>query len=225
MKRILPVLIVVLALITAGVFFFSSKATSAGESPQTSSVTAQKDPLVIPPGKPLPAAEKESLLVAVKKMTHVLAVYASADKSLEALVENLRQDRQEPYMVRDANEYTGEMMIVRTKSPIPGTRYFHAQYFTDENKTRFPQHMSFEFRPHAEAMNQAIAAVRESFPGLGNPEQQSNDFIQWDLGNGHVLWVKRLGPDDIEENPFNAYTPDDLGSIRVAVELRLEGHD
>ncbi|WP_413291468.1 hypothetical protein [Bdellovibrio sp. HCB337] len=224
MKRLIPVLVVVVILAGIGAFVLGSKSPLGDDQAEDSTAAQIKHSAPIPQGPALPAPEKDSLSVSVKEMTHVLAAYAGSDNKLEDLIENLKKTNQEPYMVRDTNKYTGEMIIVRTKSPLPGTRYFHAQYFQDEDKSRFPQHMSFEFRPHAEAMDQAIAAVRESFPNLGNPEQQATDFIQWDLGNGHVLWIKRLGYEDIEENPFNAYTEADLGSIRVAVELKLEGH-
>jgi hypothetical protein len=88
--------------------------------------------------------------------------------------------------------------------------------------------MSFEFRPSPEAMNQAIQAVREAFPNLGKPSNESRDFIQWDLDqhsdSGYVVWIKRLSEEDILDNPFNSYTHDDIGSIRIAVELAPEGH-
>lgn len=219
MKRILPVLIVISVLMAVGVFFPTEKESSPF-SPRFSKASSAE----IPRGPLLSLPEKEALTVSVKKMTRFLATYAGTGKSLEDLIEDLKTNQQDPFIVRDANKYTGEMIILRTKNPYPGTRYFHAQYFTDENHVRFAQHMSFEIRPHAEAMDQAIAVIRDFFPQLGTPTEQSPDFIQWDLENGHVLWIKRLGPEDIEENPFNAYTPEDLGSLRIAVETRLEGH-
>jgi hypothetical protein len=84
--------------------------------------------------------------------------------------------------------------------------------------------MSFEFRASPEALNQAIQAVRAAFPNLDKPTDESRDFIQWNLDEAYVVWIKRLGAEDIEENPFNSYSQDDIGSLRIAVELAPEGH-
>jgi hypothetical protein len=176
------------------------------------------------PLPPLSPEEHKEVIASLNKMSGILAQFTSDQKSLEDLVATLKAQKQEPFIVKDKNEYTGEMIIVRTKNPPTGTRYFHAQYFTDESKERFVQHMSFEFRPSATAMDDAIKAVHTAFPNLGSPETQNHDFIQWNLGTGQVLWLKRLGQDDIIENPFNAYSESDIGSIRIAVELELEGH-
>lgn len=184
-------------------------------------------PTSSPQPPPLPeesAAELKKVTTSLQKMTKVLFQFGTTDQTLEGLINELKNQHQDPIQVRDSNPYTGTLILVRTQSPLPGTRYFHAQYFTDENKQSFPQHMSFEFRPGPEAMNQALEAVHEVFPQLEKPTQESADFIQWDLGNGHVLWIKRLDHQDISENPFNAYTEADIGSIRVAVEQALEGH-
>jgi len=180
--------------------------------------------LATKPLPPLSPEESKEVLASLNKMSGILAEFTGEQKTLENLVAALKAQRQEPFIVKDKNEYTGEMTIVRTKNPPAGTRYFHAQYFTDENNERFVQHMSFELRPSVTAMNDAIKAVQTAFPNLGQPETQTNDFIQWNLGTGQVLWLKRLGQDDIADNPFNAYSESDIGSIRIAVELELEGH-
>lgn len=216
-KYILPAALVAVIVITTVVFFSKSKSPVESETTNNPAMRAATPPALSP-------AEAKEAATSLKKMTMVLFEYTANDKKLEDLVENLRTQNQEPFTVRDKNKYTGEMVIVRTKNPPPGTRYFHAQYFSDEDNERFPQHMSFEFRSSPEAMTQAIQAVQEAFPNLGAPTHQSPDFIQWDLENDRVIWIKRLGYTDISENPFNAYTEADLGDIRMAIELRLEGH-
>jgi len=175
------------------------------------------------PGAPGGPAEKEregSLVT----MTRILSEFAAAGRPVEDVMAALRAAGQEPFLVRDRNEYTGEMIFVRTKHPLPGTRYFHAQYFVEEDGRSFPQHMSFEFPPGPHALEQAVAAVHAAFPGLGEPRQDSPDFLQWSLGHGYVLWIQRLQAEDLKHNPFNAYTEADLGSLRLAVELEVEAH-
>jgi hypothetical protein len=180
--------------------------------------------LATKPLPPLSPEEHKEVLASLGKMSGIVAEFTGEHKSMEQLVSALKAQKQEPFIVKDKNPYTGEMIIIRTKNPPTGTRYFHAQYFTDESNERFVQHMSFELRPSATAMDDAIKAVHAAFPNLGTPETQTNDFIQWNLGTGQVLWLKRLGQDDVADNPFNAYSESDIGSIRVAVELELEGH-
>lgn len=184
-------------------------------------VTHTEDPKTAT--QPLKAEDAAKASSSAKQMTSLLAETVSTEKNLDTLVSDLKKQNQEPYLVHDKNPYTGEMTIVRTKSPLPGTRYFHAQYFTDENGKSFAQHVSFELRGSPEAMANAMKIVEESFPGLGKPSEETRDFVQWELPNGYVVWIKRLDQQDLTNNPFNAYTPADVGSIRIAVELTPEG--
>lgn len=223
MKKSGLLLIVIIAvLLVLGVYFFNS-AKPAGEfalQPR-GPVSHKEDPSRQSP--PLTPEESTKAQTALKQMTAVLADFTVQEKTLDELMSNLNAGMHEPFQVRDKNPDTGEMIIVRTKSPLPGTRYFHAQYFVDENNKPFAQHISFEFRQSPEAMEQAIAKVQSTFSGLGAPTEESRDFIQWELPNGYVVWVKRLDQQDIANNPFNAYNQGDIGSIRIAVELSPEG--
>jgi hypothetical protein len=225
MKYTFALVILVAALLVGRVFFLRSKSplTTEAQTPAKTPVTHEEPPLNSP-RKPLSPTVMAGAVASLKKMTTVLFQYTSAEERLEDLVDDLKSSGQDPFLVRDKNKHTGEMIIVRTKSPLPGTRYFHAQYFTDEAQHTFAQHMSFEFRPSPEAMNQAIQTVQEAFPNLDPPTDESRDFIQWDLDHGYVVWIKRLGPADIQGNPFNSYSEDDIGSIRIAIELAPEGH-
>jgi len=158
-----------------------------------------------------------------KAIANLLHEFTKPQRTMDELVRFLRESRQRPFILRDKNEVTGEMDIVRTKSPLPGTRYFHAQYFSDENNQRFLQHMSFELPGNdPQAWSRAFSAVQSSFPSLGAPLTSRGDFVEWDAGDGYSLWMKRLDASDLRDHPFNAYTSADVGTIRVAVELNPE---
>jgi len=159
----------------------------------------------------------------MQKLTNVLFQFSRPSQTFKQLIQYLRTNGQEPFVARDKNEFTGEMMIVRTKSPFPGTRYFHAQYFSDNAQDHFMQHMSFEVPSGPAAMNEAMQAVKRSFPGIGQAKVQSPEFTAWDAGDGYTVWVKRLKADELKDNPFNAYTKDDVGTIRIAIEATPEG--
>lgn len=168
------------------------------------------------------STERQSL----DTMTKTLAAFARPGRSVQDLVSFLQRAQTEPRLIENRNEVTGGMMIVRTGHLFPGTRYFHAQFFESEKKGYFPQHMSFEFKPGPSSMPQAVESVRQSFQIQGKPTIANADFMQWNLGQGYVVWIKKMGVEDLSNNPFNAYTQADIGSIRVAVELNPhEGHE
>lgn len=221
-KSALVLTILIAVLLMLGIYFFNSARPVAEDLPAAPGIPVSHKEDPSRPSKPLTPEESQKAKASLKQMTQVLLRYTVNEKKIDELMAALKQDLQEPFQVKDKNPDTGEMIIVRTKSPPPGTRYFHAQYFADENNQFFAQHMSFEFRPSPEAMEQAIQMVQETFPGLAAPMEESRDFIQWELPNGYVVWVKRLDQEDISNNPFNAYTLGDIGSVRVAVELNPE---
>lgn len=159
----------------------------------------------------------------LEEMTRTLSLYTQSNYNLPALVEYLKKSGEQPFVARDTNPYTGEMIIVRTKAPLPGTRYFHAQYFTSEDGQRTPQHMSFEIKPGPTALNDAAVAVEKAFTNLPRPSVKRPDFIQWDLDQDHIVWIKKMDTADLRDDPYNAYTAADSGTVRVAVELEI--HD
>ena len=167
----------------------------------------------------MPTPEKASLV----EMAQTLSRYTVSGESLADLIAHLKELGQNPFLAKDKNPYTGEMTIVRTASPLVGTRYFHAQYFAGDEGEPFVQHMSFEFKPGPTAMNDAVSIVEQAFANLGQPTFQNDFYVQWNLGGDHIVWVKKLAATDLQDDPFNAYSAEDVGTIRVAVELEI--HD
>ena len=172
---------------------------------------------------PVRELSHEKELRALEDMSRTLSEYTQGQRSYADLLSYLEKSHQEPVVAKDSNPATGDMMVVRTKSPLPGTRYFHAQYFNDENGNPFPQHMSFEFRPGSQSMAEAIAYVQRTFSGLKSPVIQKEDFIKWDLDGDYVVWIKKMAAQDLKDDPFNAYTSSDVGTVRVAVEQDIHG--
>ncbi len=137
-----------------------------------------------------------------------------------ALVDYLEKAGQHPVLTRSYNEYTGEMVIIRTNSPFRGTRYFHVQAFTDENGDQFIQHMSVEFRPGKNALSEAQAMAQEIFK-VAEPRNSTKDFKEWELPGGYVLWMKQFNKNDIADmadDEFNTYSVEDVGAVRIAIE-------
>lgn len=240
MKKIIFVALVGILVIGLGLWMRTrssdSKNTTAGKL-----LTAQPNLTsnAVPPGvspvdnnkpnaftepRPGMTPEEESL----QKMVTGLAKYYQGP-SFDSLIRDLQESGQEPFIARDKNEYTGELSIVRTKSPFPGTRYFHAQYFTDEKGDRYLQHMSFEFRPGPKALESARQAVYNAFPGIGSPSKEIEGFMEWKLNTGFTVWIKKMELENLDpQHPFNAYSKKDVGTIRVAIEedphAGMDGH-
>ena len=177
-------------------------------------------PAALPPAR-MPASIPTEQKAALESLSTILA---QADhSSLTQLLEQLQKSGQQPLLARDANPDSGEMFIVRTKSPLPGTRYFHAQYFTGEDGQRFVQHMSFEFKPGPDAMEAAIATVEKTFTNLTRPKVKRPDYVKWGMDDKYIVWVKKMTAAELKDDPFNSYSLDDEGTIRVAVELEIHG--
>ena len=159
-------------------------------------------------------------------MTNLLAQVVQPESSMDAAVALLKDLKQDPIVTRESNPYTGSMTMVRTNNPFPGTRNFHAQYFGDENGANsFVQHMSFEFRPGPNALDEALEAVTTNFPGVKEPTTTERGSIQYEIGGGYVVNVKKLTKEDINEpDPFQAYEAGDEGTVRVTLEIN-ESHD
>lgn len=171
------------------------------------------------------ATPSKTDLASLEDMSRTLFQFTRPDSRLADLVQYLDSSRQQPLVTHNSNPDSGDMVIVRTKSPLPGTRYFHAQYFSDENNNSFVQHMSFEFKPGPTAMNDAVSAVEKAFPDLPSPKIQNGNFVQWDVPGGYVLWIKKMQSNDLQDDPFNAYTDEDVGTVRVAMELEIHGDE
>lgn len=169
-------------------------------------------------------SQEQEARASLNTMSAILKSAISGQK-LENLVQQLRKSGQDPIMTRQNNGVTGELTILRTQNPLPGTRYFHAQYFTDENNERYVQHMSFEFKPGPHSMSEAVKAAMQNF-SLGAPSERRDDFVQWELEDNYVLWIKRKSLRDLQNDPFKANDPKkDLGTVQMALEQNIHDAD
>lgn len=170
----------------------------------------------------IPENERESLLF----FADTLSEFTAEEAKMEQLLDKLKSKNIEPFVMKDENAYTGSMEVVRTQKVIPGTRYFHAQYFSDgssENREKTLQHMSFEFRPGENSFNGVKAAFMKTFGLTGKPVLEKDGFVSWKKGP-YTLWINTQSKEDMANDPFNAYDDKDVGTIRAAVELEIHDH-
>lgn len=164
--------------------------------------------------KPLSPNEVES----VTDFMSILVSHNADGTTPAELVKQLERAGLTPETALDENPDTGKMVTVRTADSLPGTRYFHAQFFEDENGRMQAQHISFEVRPGPDSEEVAQNLVRKTFVGIGKPTTEREDgFREWKTKGCKTVWMKRLKKEDMVDHPFNAYEPArDEGTILVS---------
>ncbi len=160
-------------------------------------------------------------LQSLRSMVQLLKKASSANANLKGLYQELQRTKQKPEISRSKNPYTGELVMIRTKSPLPGTRYLHGQYFAQASGAHFVQHLSFEFKPGPQAMSEVKTMLLQEFSELQKPVRESDNMIVYRLNDSYNVWLKKLSRKDLENSPFNAYGPEDIGTILVALELEV----
>ena len=162
--------------------------------------------------------EKKSLLILASFINDA----SSGDLKMDTLVEDLKNLKLKPIVMKNNNEYTGSLDIIRTKTALPGTRYLHAQYFEGENTTSFLQHLSFEFKGGDNAFEMVKQSIKMQMKLTSPPIEESKTYISWRVGE-KIVWIKVLSLEDISKaNPFNSYDlKNDVGTIRVTIENEI----
>jgi hypothetical protein len=157
----------------------------------------------------------------LKTFSTLLRKHTLKDFKISELKEDLKAAGLKIISSIDKNPVTGSIKMIRTKNTIPGTRYFHAQIFENQEGEDFIQHISYEYKPGDKSFEEVIAATKLKYK-LGKANVRKDGFYSWNINDGYVVWIKRLEASDIEDlkhDPFNAYSIKDIGTIRVAIEL------
>lgn len=141
---------------------------------------------------------------------------------IKELINELKNKQMKPYLMQDTNPDTGTMNVVRTKSTLPGTRYFHAQVFKDDQGRDFIQHVSFEFKPGPNSFDAVKAALIKEAGITSAPVIEKDGFVAWSVGP-YSVWAKVQTEEDFKDDPINAHDKNDVGTIRAAFELEI--HD
>lgn len=165
--------------------------------------------------------ERKSL----ETFSSLISEFGKSRVQINDVITQMRQSGLEPIVSVNKNDATGDMHIIRSKNSLPGARYFHAQFFTDENGEKFAQHISFEYRPSKNAFQEAVNTAIKTFGLKSKPTYQKKGFASWETGDGYVVWVKEMGATDLKNDVFNAHSKNDIGTIRVAKELEIHGQD
>ncbi len=166
--------------------------------------------------------ERESVLALASVMTEF--TLDQGHGGMPELVKNLKAKKLNPYVMNDGNADTGSLSVVRTKSTLPGTRYFHAQIFKDDEGRDFIQHVSFEFKPGEYSFDAVKAALMKQANITSAPVIDKEGFISWSVGP-YSVWAKVQTQEDFKDDVFNAHDKNDVGTIRAAFELEIHDHE
>ncbi len=153
--------------------------------------------------------------------------FVASESDSESLMSDLKGlDLEAKRTIQDLGEGRG-FSVVRTMNSLKGTRYFHAQFFSDENGKEHLQHMSFEM-----SAKEPFERVRELAKAYLSSEIESetkrSDYHLWKMKNGYNVWVKVMTKEELLDDPFNAYTENDAGVRRLVIEQEIhpegDGH-
>ncbi|MGE3260912.1 MAG: hypothetical protein AB7K68_03940 [Bacteriovoracia bacterium] len=217
----------------------SAPSASSEDANQASSSSTSSPPPSSGPSLPVndaagsKASKWAEVPLSAKEIKSVRVMSATLVKFLDPkmgnpdlLVKEFNKAGMQAVMAKDFNQYTGKMIVVRCNNPPPGTRCCHAQYFEDENKKSFLQHMSFEVRPGKGAMEQVISSLEEALKPLKlgkleKPVSKTEDKVHWELQEDYTATIKKLSTaDDLKNDPFCAHDPEeDKDSYKVMVEM------
>ncbi|MCJ8275533.1 MAG: hypothetical protein HRT44_08810 [Bdellovibrionales bacterium] len=163
---------------------------------------------------------------ALESMVEMLSIQIKPTSTIRRMLLELQHRGLEPVVQDDSNPHTGRLYVVRTNNSLPGTRYFHAQYYDDAHQKAFLQHMSFEFRPGPGAQQKVIKVIQEKFPNLGEPTFQNDSFTAWKVDKNYHFWVKTMDEYDLVSDEYSAYSKRDVGTIKVGLdwEVHAENH-
>ena len=160
--------------------------------------------------------------ISTNKMLGALLLVENSNLSPKDLVIELSKQDIPSKTTSNTNAETGEMVLVQSLPANSTAHHFHAQYFGDGDSNYLLQHISFEIRPGIKSLQDLIDDIKTRAPNLGEPDLQTSEFVQWQLKDDRILWIKILNKEDLQENPFYEYSLQDIGTLRVAIELDHE---
>jgi hypothetical protein len=162
-------------------------------------------------------------LLASHRLASLMVDASRKQFDLRSLLQRMREMGLKPDARREVNPVTGRSYIIRSTSFLPGTRHFHAQVFENSQGGEFVQHLSFDLRPGADSLSSAVSIVRGLLPAGARLVSDQPDFKAWTLGDGYMAWIKVLSAEDLEGDPYDAYSfPQDRGTIKIAIEEDVE---
>lgn len=158
--------------------------------------------------------------ISLNNMLGTLLLMEKSGHNPDQLMSDLAKLDIATQLTKHSNPDTGEMALVQSMDLTGSAYHLHAQYFGQNDFLL--QHISFEIKPGIKSLESLIQDIRARSPSLGAPDIQTPTFVQWQLSEGKILWIMVLDKEDLQSNPFYDYTVEDIGTMRIAIELDHE---
>lgn len=209
-----------------------TEAGGGAETPTQHPAVAQNIIQATPATLPVVSAEAEALrqtplndqeIKSVSRLTSFFGKLSTAKtSSVQGVVNNIKALGLTPQKTIDENPYTGRLTIIRTANALQGTRYLHVQMPGINPKDEFVQHMSFQIRPGKDSFDKAVAMMQKSLPKGSKIQEQSSEFVKWSIEGGKEARVEILNTmDQLHSSKYDAVSKDDLGTVKVTVEIAI----
>jgi len=174
--------------------------------------------------KKSPFLPKNKYEASAYKIAQVLGTtLGNPQKSSSQLMEEMENLGLEPLASREKS--LSAPTIIRSSNSLAGTRYFHGQIFKSDEGTEHVQYLAFEFAPGPNAFERMKELALSQIDEKIISEIHDEKMHVWKLANGYNVWVKILQKTDMDNDPFNAYSEKDLGTVRVVIEQDVHPQD
>ncbi len=170
---------------------------------------------------PLNSNEIESVDHLIKAISKSLAKNSGSKKFMKE-IQGLHLH---PMFVDEGSDSLGSTVVVRTHDALAGTRYLHAQFAGEKNKTDFLQHVSFQIRPGQNSFQKVVEILEQVLPKNKTLKERSSDYVLYNTDDGYVAWAKIADREDLKSNKYNASSKEDIGTVIVTIEQEIHGMD
>lgn len=164
----------------------------------------------------------DSLRILGKTFANII----SNEVDINMLMDELEGMQLAPSRVEDKNEYTGNMSIIRTGKNLTGTRYFHAQFFSNDNGGHDLQHLSFDYQGDKADLARVAQNLAQYMKIKSTPEISRAEYRKYRVNDKYIFWAKIFDKGDyinMKSHPYKAYTENDIGEV-ILVALEQEIH-
>ena len=173
------------------------------------------------PGGPLSVEEIQSVNQIVKTIAQAISQKSNSQKFMKALLAL----QLEPKFIDQQETSLGSMVTVRTENSLEGTRYLHAQFAGEKNNADYLEHISFQIRPGSNSFQKAVEVLNQFLPKNKITKESYSDYVLYNTFDGYVAWAKIGNREDLKSNKYNAFAPEDMGTVIVTIEQEIHDMD
>lgn len=162
---------------------------------------------------------------AINSFMDLASISIKNSTSSDNFIKKLNQLGLKPKRITEGPNDEGSLKMVRTENTLDGTRYVHAQFEKNEDQSEQLQHFSFQIRAAKDAFEVATKKLDQVLPSSKKIIEKSKDYILYSINEKYVAWVKIGDEEDLRSNKYNAFAPEDVGTVIVTIEQEIHSHD